>query len=305
MGHHLLIVNTHSGGGRTQARIRALLPSLRTPGEVFDTVFTEAPGHARQVAEEEAPNYDTLIAVGGDGTVSEIATGLLQACVRKAVLAILPMGTGNDIAHGIGIHRWEDGVASLTSRALHWIDACETGYTTQEGWDKRLSLVGSGVGLPAEVTARATRRVKRLFRHHAYLVTGIAAAICYRSPEMRLVVDGREITGRFRACVVANMERTGGQRMVMAPGALCDDGLLNVSLLAHSSPRRLLTCLARIRSGKTEGFPEYTGFCARDVLVESNPAARLNLDGELSGTTPVRFRVLPGVLPVRTPDRSV
>lgn len=302
MGSHLVIVNTHSGGGRMRERVEAMLADLPLPRDQVEVAYTEGPGHATRLAREAAPTHDTLVAVGGDGTVGEVATGILTAPEGRAVLGILPMGTGNDAARTLGIPDWEAGFAALRGGRERTIDICEVGYHLQGRTETRISLIGVGIGFPAEVTARATRRVKRVLGRWGYVYAAFACAAGYRAPKMRVEADGKVLEGRFPLCAVVNMEWSGGHSLRMAPGARCDDGWLNVIVVRDPCVPRLLLRTRQVMQGTHVDLPEVDYFPAREVVVGSDPQAELMIDADLSGTTPAYFRILPGALRVYVPE---
>lgn len=299
MGRHLFIVNTHSGGGRAPDRVKALLGDLTRPGDVFETAFMDVPGHAAAIAREEASSYDTLIAVGGDGTVSEVAEGLLASGSEKACLAILPMGTGNDAAQTLGLGDWDSAVAALWSSTWRAVDVCKARYTVGDQTRERIALVGVGIGLPATVIGMTTERLKHAMGRFGYVYAAIVCALSYRCPVMRIETDGKVREGEFPLCAIANMEYTGGRSMKMAPGARCDDGWLDVILAHKTSKPRLISALPLLCKGTHTNRPEIEYFPAREITVESVPRVELTVDGDLCGTTPAQFKILAGALRVK------
>jgi len=273
----------------------------RLSGDRVKTVYTDAPGHAERIARETAPTCDALVAVGGDGTASEVATGILTSAAPDTPLGLLPMGTGNDFALALGIRNRDDAKAALFGGEARAVDVCEVHYATPAGTEVRLSLVGSAAGYPAYVVARTSERTKRIFRRRSYLVMALACSLRYRPPETRITIDGEERCERLLLCVVANTERTAGGTMRMAPGARVDDGLLNVILAAGVRPVAFLPKLGRLRTGAHVDLPEIEYRTAREVTIECVPDVDVTVDGDPVGTTPARFRVRPGVLRVLTP----
>lgn len=304
MESHLLIVNTHSGGGRMRERVESMLAELPLPAGQVDVAYTEGPGHATRLAREAAPTHDTLVAVGGDGTVGEVATGILTAPEACAVLAILPAGTGNDAAWTLGIPDWEAGVSALCGGRIRTIDICEVDYRRDGRTETRISLIGVGIGFPAQVTAAATKRVKRILGRWGYVYAAFACAAGYRAPKMRVEADGKVREGRFPLCAVVNMEWSGGHSLRMAPGARFDDGWLNVMVVRDPCVPRLLLRTRHVMRGTHVDLPEVDYFPAREVVVESDPRVELMIDADLAGTTPARFRILPGALRVRVPEAA-
>lgn len=299
----LVIINEHSGGGRRQPRLAALL-SCPPAGLALETAVTRGPGDATRIAREAAPRFDIVAAAGGDGTAGEAATGILESQAPETRLAMLPIGTGNDAARAIGIPDLAAGIAALTSGASRAVDALETTY--QRGGEalRRVCLVGAGAGFPGEVVARTTPRVKRTLGRWSYAWAAFAAAAAYRYPAIRATVDGTALEGTFIIAAAANIETTGGGQLRMAPGAKCDDGLMRVLLIRHTPKARLLTQLPRLATGSHIGLPEVVYLSAREARFESEPPVGLNVDGEREGETPVSLRLLPRALRVLTPTEA-
>src|SRR6185503_12529494 len=111
----LLIVNPAAAVGRMARRLESLLADLEARSLKAEHAVTQGPGHAISLAREASRSYDVIAAVGGDGTVNEVASGILLAGEAKTVLAIIPFGTGNDAAHALGIRSIEDAVNALAS----------------------------------------------------------------------------------------------------------------------------------------------------------------------------------------------
>ncbi len=124
MGSALYIINPagHGGSGlQTWARFRALWPDSIAEDDVR---VTERSGHAREIA-ATAARYETLVAVGGDGTVSEVISGLMDRAGLRPRVAIVPGGTGNDIARNLGMGTLESAVAALLDGVPRSVDIVE------------------------------------------------------------------------------------------------------------------------------------------------------------------------------------
>src|SRR6266511_20062 len=113
--HLLLIANLSAGGSRAMASWEKLLVELAARGIHYDYVITERPRHAVSLAREASPGYDIIAAVGGDGTVNEVASGILLAGEPKTTLGVIPLGTGNDLAQLVGLRTPADAVEALVS----------------------------------------------------------------------------------------------------------------------------------------------------------------------------------------------
>src|SRR5438876_1460297 len=121
----LLIANPAAAAGRASRLWNRLFVDLEARKLKADHVITEGPGHAVSLAREASRSYDVIAAAGGDGTVNEVASGILLAGEAKTTLAVIPFGTGNDAAQLLGIRSLEDAVNALASGTTRTIDAVE------------------------------------------------------------------------------------------------------------------------------------------------------------------------------------
>lgn len=299
MTRSLLIVNPHAGGGLAAERVDGLVAELSDGERQYEMVLTDSPGHAEQIALGEAANYAGLVAVGGDGTVGEVAAGLLASGADSA-LAILPLGTGNDAGRGFGIGNWADGVAALRGTLERRVDVISAMYRSDGRDQHRIALVGVGVGYPAELLEWTTERVKRVLGRWSYTYAGVACALCYRCPALRIVADGEPLEGRWLLAAACNAEWTAGHTVRMAPGASVDDGWMDLILVRRAARPRLLAMLTKVADGGYVSLPEVLRRAAREVTIEGDPT-RLNLDGDPAGEIPLSLRLVPGALRVRVP----
>ena len=244
------------------------------------------PGDAESLAAELAAEVDVLMVFGGDGTVHEVANGLP---VRRdgPVVALLPGGTGNDLARAIGIP--PDPVAAATELAgarPRSLDLLDCG--------PRRAANGINAGFAAAATEVLSRRVKRLLGPAAYLAGGVRAGVNPPTWPARVEVDGRVVEGEALAVVVGNGGSFGGGRWLI-PEADVGDGLLDVLVVpADTSKAELARHLAR--DNRLPGdLPRLRGPSA--TVVTDMPC---RLDGE-PAPTPGSVTVIPAAWRVLAP----
>lgn len=288
MNNILYIINPASNGGAGRKAWEAFKSRHATPIDPMHVVHTDYPGHAREIAATRA-GYDIVAAVGGDGTVHEVISGIMARKDSRPRLAVIPCGTGNDIAHNADIFSVNDAVNALRegeSRAFDLIrvdrqDEC------------RYAFLFANVGFSSIPMMKPW--MKRLLgATGAYYLATFLRILTYRSPHMDLRVDERSYAGRTFLLVAGNAEWAGGGSMRICPGASTSDDELNITIISSVSIYKVVTRLfTSIARGTHINEPEVSYFGGRKIKVHSEPPAVLDLDGELFGSTPATITVCP------------
>ncbi|HYN19274.1 MAG TPA: diacylglycerol kinase family protein [Actinomycetes bacterium] len=245
------------------------------------------PGDAETLAAELAAEVDVLMVFGGDGTVHEVANGLPLPAGDAPLVALLPAGTGNDLARAIGMPL--DPVAAATELAgarPRPLDLLDCG--------PRRAANGINAGFAAAATDVLSRRVKKLLGPAAYLVGGVRAGINPPTWPARVEVDGQVVESDALAVVVGNGGSFGGGRWLL-PDADVGDGLLDVLVVpAAVSKASLARHLAR--DNRLPGdLPRLRGPSA--TVATEMPC---RLDGE-PAPTPGSITVMPAAWRVLAP----
>jgi YegS/Rv2252/BmrU family lipid kinase len=244
------------------------------------------PGDAETLTAELAPEVDVLVVFGGDGTVHEVANGLPLGGDGPLV-ALLPAGTGNDLARALGLP--PDPVAAateLTGARPRRLDLLDCG--------PRRAANGVNAGFAAAATDTLSRPVKKVLGPAAYLVGGVKAGLSPPTWPARVEAGGRVVEGEALAVVVGNGGSFGGGRWLL-PDADLGDGLLDVLVVpASASKARLARHLARDRRLPGD-LPRLRGPAA--TVVTDMPC---RLDGE-PFPTPGSVAVIPGAWQVLVP----
>ena len=312
----LVIVNPASAGGATGRAWPGLASDLRAHFGAFSCAFTERAGDASVIARREAEaGRNLLVACGGDGTVSEVANGILESGA-DAELGILPSGTGGDFRRTLDIpKRGRDAAVALRSGLSKSVDVgCVEFQDRAGGRARRYFLNVASCGMGGEVIRRveensngwlATLSRRVAGGQTAYALASLQASLWFDRPTLRIQLDERPA---FRLAVanfcVANARYFGGG-MKIAPEAKLDDGLLDVVAVGDLDTLRILTNVYRLYLGTHLGMREMGHAHARRVRVSaegSGVPVLLEIDGELLGTLPATFEILPRALRVRVPS---
>jgi YegS/Rv2252/BmrU family lipid kinase len=280
------IVNPVAGHGAAKRVWRQISAVTRS----WDCATSEGPGHTRELAQTAVQDgYERVIAVGGDGTVSEAASGLAHS---SAILGIVPAGTGNDIAHNLAIPRDALAAANLAgSAAPRCLDLCEV--TTRDRTAYCLNV--AGFGFDAKVARRVNHMPKLLGGTLPYVAGVLHTLWQYSAPMMRISIDDRKLERRVFLVAVGNCPTYGGG-MRIVPAAQPDDGLLDVCVVNDLSRFEVLRILPRLYSGGHVSHPAVELFRCRSITADADGGVLCQADGELLGELPARFAVLPGAL---------
>lgn len=296
------LVNPAAGAGRGAARWTRLQGRLAAAGLAGEIRQSRAPGDAIALAAELGRRCDLVVAVGGDGTAMETATGLAPLGPDGAALGILPLGSGNDTARLLGTANLDSALASLAHGPIRSLDLIEVRCVGADGQPLvRLALDFAGTGLTAEVLAFTPASWKPFGRGQAAYAAGLFRALAAFHPaEAAVRVDEWSTTGQIATVLVANQAVSGGGAMQTGPGARPDDGRLNVSVIRSPGRWRMALQFVRLVRGTHIHHPAVTYREGRDIAVTAEPPVGVAADGDILGTTPARFRVLPGAMRVLT-----
>src|SRR2546426_1889626 len=293
----LLIANPAAAVGSLARRWERRLVELEARKLKADHVITDYPGHAISLAREASRSYDVIAAVGGDGSVYEVASGILLAGEAKTALAVIPFGTGNDAAQLLGIRSLEDAVNALASGTTRTIDAIEVRCHDAGKEVTRYALLYAAVGFAGELLKCTTPMVKRLFGpRYCYSVGFFRALLGFRSPTTRVRCDDREFNGRMFLVSAGNAEIVGAGTMRLSPGAKVDDGQLNVNVIEDLGRLETARWFPKVLKGMHTTHPKVRYLAATSVTVECEVLMEVQMDGELYGHTPATFQVRPGAI---------
>lgn len=308
---HLVIVNPIAGRGLGARRRREAERLLDAGGLAYETFVTRASGDARRVAREEAARYGVIVALGGDGTIQEVAGGLAEARLARdpadtrplAALGILPAGTGNDLIKSLRLPA--DFAAAcrrlcagqpraLDLGRLHWREAGDPDER------ERLFVNNVGLGFEGQVGWAANRLRLPLRGAPLYLLALLSVLAKLGNPRLALTWDGVESPARPLLLVSVGNGSTSGGGFKLNPLANPFDGRLDACAADARSRLEVLRLIPRGLKGTHLGLPgmESRRFTRLSVRGETPFAG--HADGELLSERMLSadFEVLPGLLPI-------
>jgi diacylglycerol kinase (ATP) len=304
-GRTLLIVNPLRGRmvGRHLAKMEAVLAKH---GLRYDVQFTEYRGHALELARRAVlEGYETIAAVGGDGTVNEVVNAAVGS---STAVAALPLGAGNDFLRSLGIWTWEEACLAVAAGDVKAIDAGLAGYQDEAGERRqRYYAVLADVGFGSEVVRNTPRR----FRHAlggglGYVISLYRTAVQgqARACRMKVWADGQLTCDERLLLVEALNGMYAGGGLKVAPKAKLNDALLDVFMVRDMPWPMIWTLFPKIYRGTHIEHERGEYFQVREVAVDADQTVRISVDGEVVGHTPATFKVVPGALKVRYPRRE-
>lgn len=273
-----LILNGKSTGNTA---LREAVHAQRERGVTLEVRVTWEDGDAeRYVAEAIEHGVDTIIAAGGDGTLSEVAQTLAhrpESADALPSLGLVPLGTANDFATAAGIPDEPlEALALIETHPARPVDLLSIDADGERWW---CANVASG-GFGTEVTVETDEGLKKVLGGLAYLVTGISRLGRIDPIRARLRTPDFNWEGGFIALGIGNGRQAGGGQ-VLCPEALIDDGLLDVTVIPELSGEVASTFAALIKGGK-QGALEQVAERTRApwVEIDAEQPLTLNLDGE-------------------------
>ncbi len=312
----LVIVNPRSAGGSTDKRWTQTASDLRTHFGPFSVEFTKGPGDAIDLAEQAAKDGRSfIIACGGDGTINEVANGILLSR-EDAELGVLPSGTGGDFRRTIGIpvsHR--KAAQTLRVGETKLMDVGR--ITFQDFKDKTISryfLNVSSFGLSAAIIERVKSTIltnwlpmKSVRGRAGFALSALHEVIDLNPVMIRVKIDGGE-EKRLQTInfCIANSRYFGGGMMI-APDAKINDGLLDVVNIGDISTAKILLNAYTLYRGTHNRLDEVKSTLARKIEVAAADPTQdilLETDGELPGKLPATYEVVPMALRIRVPKRA-
>jgi YegS/Rv2252/BmrU family lipid kinase len=300
----MVIVNPASAGGATRRGWERIARSIRNAIGPYQHAFTDGPLHATRLANRALRDgFEMIVAVGGDGTLNEVACGFFEdgrAVAPAAVLGIVAQGTGCDFARTLGAPGLDEACAQLCGGKSRPIDVGHASFIDHDGKTvERVFLNVASFGCSGQVARVMSPALKRTSGSLAFVLATLRSLLVYRDQTVSIQFDD-ELAHEFSItnCAFCNGRYFGGG-MNVAPQALIDDGKFDVTLwtgfglLDFIRKQRSLYSGAHIQDAGTQVFR------ASQARATSPSHVLLELDGESVGRLPARLRLLPQSLRVK------
>ncbi len=263
-----LVINRHAGHKEGAKAIDIVVPYLLKKDYLVEYSYTDHRKHATELASKAAVDgYDIVIAVGGDGTVNEVAQGLYGAGIK---MGIVPMGSGNGLARelGISMDMKKSAKAIVKGKNLK-VDVCKLN-------DQRF-LCTSGIGFDAMIADKMSKASTRGFLKYVQLV--IRESIFFKPIDIRMKIDGVLIEKPIFLITFANASQFGNNAYI-APGASMTDGLIDVVVVRKFAKIWMPIFAIALFSKLIPKLPFVDCYKAKEIELEKADTPYFHFDGE-------------------------
>jgi YegS/Rv2252/BmrU family lipid kinase len=295
----MVIVNPKAGLGYGLRDWPAISNQLNRSGVEFTCVFTEKKYHAIELTVKAVNDgYRKIVAIGGDGTVNEIVNGIFiqkRVPTTDILLAVIPVGTGNDWVRMYGIPRYySESVKSIVECCTVCQDVGLISYHETMLSHKRYMANVAGIGFDA-IANRCFNKMKDEGRkgRGLYIIGVIKALLKYKSKRFKITVDGKLFFDGYMFDASIGIGPYNGGGMQPMPAAIFDDGLLDITIIKKINKLWVLKSFRKLYNGKIYTHPKVVASQGKRIEVESFPPSPIEIDGEALGFSPFVFEVVP------------
>lgn len=283
-----VIVNPDSNPRKLKRYLRPALRVLRDNGFKLSVTFTKGPNEVYPLALKAASEgFESVIAVGGDGTTNETINGIVG---KDVMLGLLPIGGSNVLARELGYPmNLVEAARLIIRRSTRKIDL---GYIN----GRYFSMMAS-CGYDAYAISRTSLKVKKFIRRYAYVWAGIKDFMGYTPTEITLVLDNGKVVEQGTFVVLSNTHFYGGTHQ-MAPFAEIDDGFLDLCIYQGKSQLGLVRFALSMLSRQHLNLKNVKYYRVRRVEMRSPKKTFVQVDGDPLGELPITSHIVPGALEV-------
>lgn len=305
----LAVVNSTSAGGRTKARWNISKQYLDKLSVNYDEAESKYHTHTISIVENELTNYDGIIAVGGDGTVNEVINGILHTSKDK-LLAIIPTGTGNDLANTFQLHLdLRKACKTLSNGKPRQVDA---GLLKGKDFNnKPVNRYFGGTtsfGFDAKINLDVNNSTKRLPGTWNYIRSLLKNLITLRTDKYIIsynnLVDNKieHIEKDLVICVIGNGKFYGGGIMV-CPDASVTDSKFHITVVSTIGRIGIMKTFPKMYTGDHIKHPAVSVIETDEMKIKNTTKSLYQVDGEVLGYTPVTIKAIPKILNIMSPKK--
>lgn len=289
-----VIINPASGQAKPVLQI--LNTVFQSADIMWDVSITQNEGDGKRLAQQAVENgVDVVAACGGDGTIAEVASGLIGSSVP---LAILPGGTANVMAVELNIPLDLTAACQLLCEDHYELRPVDMGHA-----GNRPFLLRVGLGLEAAMVEGARPDLKFRMGTLAYAFSILQALQEPIIAQYELILDGEIVKCEGVTCIIANTANLGMRGSTLSTTTNVSDGLLDVFVVRKADLSTALSLAATVMTGQ-DNLQAMQHWQARAITVVSDPVQTVQADGEILGSSPVQAQVIPNALQIVVPKAA-
>ncbi len=293
----LSIVNPAAGRARDRNVSGAIADALSGRAEIADRRVEAADDAARWARGADREGFDLVVAAGGDGTVGQVAAGLI-ACRSSIPMAIVPLGTANILASAAGIPADPDKALDLLRTGVPV--SFDAGQLVDRN---RFFLISAGVGHPGRVMAAADGRLKSRFGMLAYVIAAVRDLRRLRNERFEVESDGELHVLGAHSLLVINFGDLGWMGLTLGPSDP-QDGMLEIGAIRSPSVAGYALALHDLIRRRHYGSRHLRYLRGRRFTIRTARPVPVEVDGDPAGTTPVTVQVIPQAVRILVPAGS-
>jgi YegS/Rv2252/BmrU family lipid kinase len=293
-----VIINPNAGNRRGQKDWDKIASFLNKENLSFDVEFTEKKGHAIDLTLKAiSKGFRKIITVGGDGTLNEVINGVFTNKICQPtdiVLALIPVGTGNDWGRMFGIPLdYEKAVNIISGNKTLLHDVGQLSFYSGTEKKNRYFINIAGLGFESVVVKRTNQQKDKGHSGKLiYFYNLLMSLISYKNTRAEIILDGKKIYADVFSLNVGNGRFCGGG-MRQTPEALPDDGLLDVTIINGMGKFEIIRNLKILYDGTILQHPKIDGYKCKNIIVNTDSVMFAEADGESLGQTPAEFNIIP------------
>lgn len=271
----LLIVNPHSGKGMIRNNLLDIVDIMVKAGFEITIYTTQKRKDAIRKVVEDGAGYDRIVCSGGDGTLDEVITGMMEIGLDVPI-GYIPAGSTNDFANSLGLPK--DMVKSAQAAVGNDLFSCDIGSFNEDTF-----VYVAAFGMFTEVSYKTSQQLKNIFGHLAYIMEGVKQLHDFSSYNMQVEHDGEVFQDEFIYGMVTNSLSVGGFKGMTGSDVKLDDGVFEVTLIRKPrNPIELNEILACLTNMIDDSDLIYS-FKTEEVRITSRGKVAWTLDGEFGG----------------------
>ncbi|MCM1263190.1 MAG: YegS/Rv2252/BmrU family lipid kinase, partial [Butyrivibrio sp.] len=271
----LFVYNPRAGKAQIRSNLLDIIDIFVKAGYEVTAYPTQAPGDAVKAVRERRRGYDIVVCSGGDGTLDEVVTGMMQS-EEKLPIGYVPAGSTNDFANSLGIPRNMTKAADIVVNGGNF--GCDIGAFNNDTF-----IYVAAFGIFTDVSYETKQDIKNVLGHAAYLLEGVKRLSSIRSYKMKISYDDVTVEEEFIYGMITNSNSVGGFKGITGKAVELNDGLFEVTLIRKPSIATEMNNIISALVDKKVHSDFIQSFKTSRLVIESEEDVAWTLDGEYGG----------------------